>query len=74
MINDTWEQDFMDFVEENPMTLCSSLTYRGRANKLVQGQQLNALIFDLDSVGLQELNILFSRFDLTPEYPRTEVT
>ena len=71
MINDTWENDFIEYVEENPMTLCSGLTYRGRANKLEKAQQLNALIVDLDSVGLQELNILFSRFDLNPEYPRT---
>jgi hypothetical protein len=28
MLNDTWEQDYMDFVERNPMTLCSGLTYR----------------------------------------------
>lgn len=32
MLNDTWEQDYMDFVERNPMTLCSGLSYRGRTN------------------------------------------
>ncbi len=71
MLSDTWEDDFINYIEKNPMTLCSGLTYRGRANKLVQAQQLNALIVDLDSVGLQELNILFSRFDLNPDYLRT---
>ena len=29
MLKDTWEEDYMNYVEENPMTLCSGLTYRG---------------------------------------------
>jgi hypothetical protein len=66
MLNDTWEQDYMDFVERNPMTLCSGLTYRRRANKLVNAQQMNALIFDLDGVGLSELRNLFLRFGGDP--------
>ena len=52
MFNDTWEQDYMDYVEENPLTLCSGLVYRGRSNKLQHAQRMNALIFDLDGVGL----------------------
>ena len=72
MLNDTWEQDYMDFVEENPLTLCSGLVYRRRANKLENAQRMNALVFDLDGVGLSEIrNILLnhaqnSRMAITP--------
>lgn len=60
MLNDSWEADYMDYIECNPMTLCSGLSYRGRANKLENAQQMNALIFDLDAVGANELdNILY---------------
>lgn len=71
MLKDTWENDYIDFVEENPMTLCSGLAYRGRSNKLEHAQQMNALIFDLDGVGLKEINILFNRMDLSPDLLRT---
>ena len=30
MLNDTWEDDFISFVEGNEMTLCSGLTYQDR--------------------------------------------
>lgn len=43
------------------MTLCSGLTYRGMTNRLEHAQQMNALVFDLDSVGKNELINLFSR-------------
>ena len=33
MLNDTWEEDYKEFVESNPMTLCSGLAYRGRVNR-----------------------------------------
>lgn len=62
MLADTWKEDYLDYVERNPMTLCSGLTYRQRANKLVNAQQMNALIFDLDNVGEKELKTLFLRF------------
>ncbi|WP_254684828.1 hypothetical protein [Staphylococcus aureus] len=55
MLNDTWEEDYRDFVEDNPMTLCSGLAYRGRINRLEYSQQMNALVFDLDAVGKNEL-------------------
>lgn len=67
MLDDTWEQDYIEFVKCNPMTLCSGLTYRRRANKLENAQQMNALIFDLDGVGLNELRNLFLRFGGEPE-------
>ena len=60
MLNDTWENDYMDYVECNPMTLCGGLSYRGRTNKLENAQRMNALIFDLDGVGIHELeNIMY---------------
>lgn len=71
MLNDTWEKDYRKFVEDNPMTLCSGLTYRGLSNKLVHAQSMNALIFDLDSVSVKELNILMKRLDIDPEVPRS---
>ena len=67
MLKDTWQQDYMEYVEENPLTLCSGLVYRGRSNKLEHAQRMNALIFDLDGVGLGELRNLFLRFGGDPE-------
>lgn len=64
MLNDTWEQQYVECVERNTMTLCSGLAYRGRKNTLENAQQMNALIFDLDSVGLEEIRNLFLRFGL----------
>ena len=60
MLRDTWEQDYVDYVESNEGTLCSGLSYRGRANKLQNAQHMNALIIDLDSVGLNEIRNLFA--------------
>jgi hypothetical protein len=40
MLNDTWEADYMDYVEQNPMTLCSGLSYRRRANTLDNAQRI----------------------------------
>lgn len=70
MLSDLWGQDYMEFVEENPLALCSGLVYRGRTNKLEHAQRMHALIFDLDGVGLSELRNLFLRFDGAPELPR----
>ena len=67
MLKDAWKQDYMEYVEENPLTLCSGLVYRGRSNKLEHAQRMNALIFDLDGVGLGELRNLFLRFGGDPE-------
>ena len=66
MLNDTWEEDYKEFIENNPMTLCSGLAYRGRVNRLEYAQQMNALVFDLDSVGKNELMNLFSRIGKKP--------
>ncbi len=67
MLNDTWEQDYMNNVECNPMTLCSGLTYRKWSNTLENAQRMNALIFDLDGVGYNELMSLFLRFGGEPQ-------
>lgn len=66
MLNDTWERDYMEFVEQNPLTLCSGLSYRSRANRIENAQRMNALIFDLDGVGEKELKTLFLRFGRPP--------
>ena len=66
MLNDTWEEDYKEFVESNPMTLCSGLAYRGRVNRLEYAQQMNALVFDLDAVGKNELMNFFSRIGKKP--------
>lgn len=71
MLKDTWEDDYMGYVECNQCTLCSGLTYRGRTNKIDKAQRMNALIIDLDGVGLKELRNLFLRFDKDPTFPRT---
>ena len=70
MYKDTWEHDYMEFIEQNPLTLCSGLTYRGRANRLNNAQRMNALVFDLDGVGLEELRNLFLRFGGNPQRVR----
>lgn len=61
MFKDTWIDDFNEYVVDNPMTLCSGLSFRGRRNTLENAQKLHALIFDLDSVGGQEIELLFLR-------------
>lgn len=62
MLNDTWENDYIEFVEENPQALCSGLSYRGRTNRIQHAQHMNALIFDIDGVGVSELDTLMYRF------------
>ena len=34
MLSDTWKEDYINYVEQNPSTLCSGIAYRGRANNL----------------------------------------
>lgn len=70
MYNDTWEHDYMEFVEGNSLTLCSGLAYRRKENRLENAQRMYALIFDLDGVGLAELRNLFLRFGGDPERVR----
>ena len=62
MLEDTWQDDCFDYVENNHLALCSGLTYRGRANALSNARQTNALVFDLDGVELENLRVLFGRF------------
>lgn len=60
MLNDTWEDDYVNYIECNSMTLCGGLSYIGRTNKLENAQRMHALIFDLDGIGEKELdNILY---------------
>src|SRR5699024_2949082 len=62
MLNDTWESDYKKYIKGNSKSLCSGLTFRGRVNRLEHAQQMNALIFDIDSVGLNELDNMIRRF------------
>lgn len=66
MLNDRWEDDYKEYIDNNPMTLCSGLAYRGKVNRLEYSQQMNALVFDLDSVGKDELRNLFLRIGKKP--------
>lgn len=61
MLNDTWESDYMEFVERNPLALCSGLSYRRKTNTLENAQHMCAMIFDLDGVGPSELRVLLHR-------------
>lgn len=61
MLKDTWEDDYMKYIECNPLTFCSGLSYRGRANRLEKAQHMNAMVFDLDAVGENELMNLLLR-------------
>lgn len=71
MLNDTWKNDYKSYVEGNPLTLCSGLSYRKRANKIANAQQMRALIIDLDGVGAGELKNLFLRFGNKPSTIRS---
>lgn len=63
-LNDTFESDYSEFVDSNRFALCGGLSYRGRTNKLEHAQHMNALIFDVDSVGLNELKNFFHKVNL----------
>lgn len=61
MLQDTWLEDFKKYVDLSPLALCSGLSYRGRVNRLENAQKAHALIFDLDNVGINELENLLLR-------------
>lgn len=71
MLNDTWEEDYMNYIECNPMTLCGGLSYRGRTNKLENAQKMHVLIFDLDGVGEKELRNVIYRTKFKAEEVRS---
>lgn len=71
MLNDTWEDDYMSFVEYNELALCSGLSYLKRANRLENASKMNALVFDLDGVGEYELKNILLRMGQKPDIPRT---
>lgn len=64
MLKDAWENDYIEYVADNRMTLCSGLAYRGMNNKLENAQQMNALVFDIDGVGLAELHTILARMEV----------
>lgn len=71
MLKDTWENDFNNYVLNNTLTLCSGLSYRGRANKLDNAQRMHALVFDIDSVGIEEFKIIEGRWNIDRKYFRS---
>lgn len=71
MLKDSWIMDYASFVQENKLTLCSGLVYRKRANKLQNAQRMNALIFDLDGVGVDELKTIELRWNVEPSHLRS---
>lgn len=71
MLKDTWREDYLEFIYDNPMTLCSGLTYRGMTNKLEHAQNMNALIMDIDGVGFGELLTMLARMKQGPEMIRS---
>ena len=59
MYNDTWEQDYMEFVEGNSLTLCSGLAYRRKENRMERKsrqQEINEALMaaDMASMSLQK--------------------
>lgn len=64
MLKDTWSEDFYEYVYNNGMTLCSGLSYRGRTNQLAHAQHMNALVFDVDGVGILEIRKFFERCEM----------
>lgn len=71
MLADTWEDDYMELVEQKKYTLCSGMTYRGMRTLQKNEQNMNALIFDLDGVGMKQIKNLLHRFTLKPEQIRS---
>lgn len=69
MLNDTWKDDYVAYVEGCELTLCSGLAYRSKANTLEHAQCMNAMIFDLDNVGRTELMVLFQKMAAKKENP-----
>ena len=70
MLKDTWAKDYNTYIKDNSFTLCSGLTFRGRANRSENAQNMNALIFDLDGVGLDEFHVIEQRWKMLPEQMR----
>ena len=71
MLKDQWEDDYLEYVADNTMTLCSGIAYRGLTNKLEHAQQMNALIFDIDGVGLAQLRTIVARTELQADQIRS---
>lgn len=71
MLKDTWREDYLEYIYDNPMTLCSGLSYRGMTNKLEHAQNMNALIMDIDGVGYGELLTMLRRMEQGPEMIRS---
>lgn len=71
MFKDTWENDYIEYVADNIFTLCGGLSYIGRVNKLALAQNMNALVFDIDGVGLAQLRTIIARTEIGAEQIRS---
>lgn len=71
MLKDKWENDFVEYVCDNSMTLCSGIAYRGLTNKLEHAQQMNALVFDIDGVGMAQLRTIIARTQIDADQIRS---
>ena len=71
MFKDTWENDYIEYVADNTFTLCGGLAYMGRVNKLALAQNMNALVFDIDGVGLAQLRTIIARTEIGAEQIRS---
>lgn len=66
MLQDTWEKDYETFIVNNPLTLCSGLSFRGKTNQMQHAQRMHAMIIDLDRVGLFEITAFLKRTKIKP--------
>lgn len=64
MLEDTFQDEYSKLIENNDLALCSGLSYVGRKNTLEKATRMNALIFDIDSVGLNEFRVMEQRWEL----------
>lgn len=71
MLNGSFKEDYMEYVEKEPDVICSGLSYVGKRNDLKSARRMHSLIIDLDSVGYAELLTLFKRFGESPEIMRS---
>lgn len=66
MFSDTWEEDYIEYIEKNPMTLCSGISYFGKRNNSEHAGRMHAMIFDLDGVTIKEMRNIIARTSQEP--------
>lgn len=71
MLSDTWQNDYINYVEMNERALCAGLAFRGKTNRNTDAAKLNALIVDLDDVGSDELLTFLARAEQSSDIIRS---